>query len=213
VRVPTPEEEDRRRVSRELKALTAERVRHVNRVKGLLFAQGVSGYEPLRRDRRAQLEQLQTGDGRPLPDHMTRQISRELDRLELLLEQIKAVAAERDVLLVSAAEDTVPAPAKLLLALKGVGPDFASVLWQEGLYRHFDNRRQVARMLGWHRRRGKVAPSTANRGFQVRKPQAANHHAATRLAVATTSAGFGTQPLVPPAGRHEWSHPQDNDHR
>jgi transposase len=42
LRVPTPEEEDRRRVSRELKALTAERVRHVNRVKGLLFAQGVS---------------------------------------------------------------------------------------------------------------------------------------------------------------------------
>jgi transposase len=147
VRVPTPEEEDRRRVSRELKALTAERVR-LNRVKGLLFAQGVSGYEPLRRDRRAQLEQLQTGDGRPLPDHMKRQISRELDRLELLLEQIKAVAAERDALLVSAAEDTVPAPAKLLLALKGIGPDFASVLWQEGLYRHFDNRRQVAAYAG-----------------------------------------------------------------
>ena len=41
VRVPTPEEEDRRRVSRELKALTAERVRHVNRVKGLLFSQGI----------------------------------------------------------------------------------------------------------------------------------------------------------------------------
>jgi hypothetical protein len=28
------------------------RVRHVNRVKGLLFSQGISGYEPLRRDRR-----------------------------------------------------------------------------------------------------------------------------------------------------------------
>jgi transposase len=49
---------------------------------------------------------------------------------------------------VSAAENTVPAPAKLLLALKGVGPDFASVLWQEGLYRHFDNRRQVAAYAG-----------------------------------------------------------------
>src|SRR3984885_8479303 len=49
VRVPTPEEEDRRRVSRELKALTAERGRHVKRVKGLLFSQGISGYEPLRR--------------------------------------------------------------------------------------------------------------------------------------------------------------------
>ena len=30
--------------------LIAERVRHVNRVKGLLFSQGISGYEPLRRD-------------------------------------------------------------------------------------------------------------------------------------------------------------------
>src|SRR5437763_637900 len=85
VRVPTPEEEDRRRVSRELQALTAERVRHVNRVKGLLFSQGVSGYEPLRRDRRARLEELRTGDGRRLPDHLKRQISRELDRLDLLL--------------------------------------------------------------------------------------------------------------------------------
>ena len=80
VRVPTPEEEDRRRVSRELKALTAERVRHVNRIKGLLFSQGISGYEPLHRDRRTRLEQHRTGDGRLLPDHLRRQINRELDR-------------------------------------------------------------------------------------------------------------------------------------
>jgi len=38
VRVPTPVEEDRCRVSRQPKALTAERVWHVDRVKGLLFA-------------------------------------------------------------------------------------------------------------------------------------------------------------------------------
>ena len=52
VKAPTPEEEDRRRLSRERKVLVAERVEHVNRIKGLLFSQGVSGYEPLRRDRR-----------------------------------------------------------------------------------------------------------------------------------------------------------------
>ena len=40
---------------------------------------------------------LTTGDGRPLPPHLKTQIRRELDRLELLLEQIKAVEAERDV--------------------------------------------------------------------------------------------------------------------
>ncbi|RUU02206.1 transposase, partial [Mesorhizobium sp. USDA-HM6] len=59
-----------RRITRERKALTNERVRLVNRVKGLLFAQGVSGYEPLRRDRRKRLEALKAGDGRPLPAHL-----------------------------------------------------------------------------------------------------------------------------------------------
>src|SRR5258706_11992744 len=47
VRAPTPQEEDRRRICRERKTLTAERVEHVNRIKGLLFAQGISAYEPL----------------------------------------------------------------------------------------------------------------------------------------------------------------------
>ena len=84
VRVPTAEEEDRRRISRERKTLTAERVAHVNRIKGLLFSHGIA-FKPLYGNRRARLEQLRTGDGRALPEHMKRQISRELDRLELLL--------------------------------------------------------------------------------------------------------------------------------
>ncbi|KAA3448063.1 IS110 family transposase [Mesorhizobium sp. SARCC-RB16n] len=146
LRVPTPEEEDRRRVTRERKALTNERVRHVNRVKGLLFAQGVSGYEPLRRDRRKRLEALKTGDGRPLPAHLQAQVGRELDRLELLLEQIKAVEAERDAML--AVTQVVSSAPAMLLDLKGIGPEFAAVLWSEGLSRHFDNRRQVAAYAG-----------------------------------------------------------------
>jgi hypothetical protein len=96
VRAPTPEDEDRRRLCRERKTLTVERVQHVNRIKGLLFSQGISGYEPLRRNRRQWLGELKTGDGRPLPPHLKSQIGRELDRLELLLGQIKAVEAERD---------------------------------------------------------------------------------------------------------------------
>ena len=142
---PTPEEEDRRRLCRERKVLIAERVRHVNRVKGLLFSQGISGYEPLRRDRRERLDTLQTGDGRLLPDHLKAQVRRELDRLELLLKQIKAVEAERDVLL---AAQQVTAPATMLLDIKGIGPEFAAILWSEGLFRHFDNRRQVASYAG-----------------------------------------------------------------
>jgi transposase len=151
LRVPTPEEEDRRRICRERKALTNERVRHVNRIKGLLFSQGISGYQPLRCDRRKRLEELRTGDGRPLPAHMKAQVGRELDRLELLIGQIKAVEAERDAMLAAApvrsAHCEPPAPA-MLLALKGIGPEFAAVLWSEGLSRHFDNRRQVAAYAG-----------------------------------------------------------------
>ena len=68
---------------------------HVNRVKGLLFAQGVSDYEPLKRNRRARLEGLKTGDGRPLPcTWQVHEPCRELDRLELLLEPLKAVEAD-----------------------------------------------------------------------------------------------------------------------
>src|SRR5215207_8681719 len=133
VQAPSPEEEDRRRISRERETLTAERVRHVNRIKGLLFAQGIGDYEPLHRNRRERLEELITGDGRPLPECLKAQISRELDRLELLIEQVKAVEAERDALLAQAqASPGVPAPAALLLALRGIGPEAAATLWQSG---------------------------------------------------------------------------------
>jgi transposase len=70
VRAPTPDAEDRRRLARERQTLVAERVQHVNRIKGLLFAQGIGDYEPLHRDRRASLDKLMTGDGRPLPVHL-----------------------------------------------------------------------------------------------------------------------------------------------
>src|SRR5260370_30346243 len=67
VRAPTPEDEDRRRICRERKVLIMERVQHVNRIKGLLFSQGASGYEPLGRDRRGRRRAPQTWGGPPPP--------------------------------------------------------------------------------------------------------------------------------------------------
>ena len=149
VQALTPDDEDSRRLCRERKALTVERIQHVNRIKGLLFSQGVADYEPLRRNRRQRLDELKTGDGRPLPPHLKAQIRRELDRLELLLEQIKTVETERNALLVaSPTSDEVPAPQAMLMGLKGIGPEFAAVLWSEGLFRRFANRRQVAAYAG-----------------------------------------------------------------
>ena len=158
VRAPTPEAEDERRICRERAELIRERVRHVNRIKGLLFSQGVGDYEPLRRDRRKRLVGLRTGDGRPLGPHLKAQIERELDRLELLLEQIKAVEEARDRLIAGLAEsrsqdatasaEAQPSPVAQLMSLKGIGQEFAAVLWTEGLSRSFANRRQAGAYPG-----------------------------------------------------------------
>jgi transposase len=40
------------------------------------------------------------------------------------------------------------APAAVLMKLKGIGPEFAAVLWLEGLSRRFANRRQLAAYAG-----------------------------------------------------------------
>ncbi len=145
VRVPTVEDEDRRRIGRERKALVEERKRHVNRIKGLLFSVGIRGYEPIRRDRRERLEELRTGAGLPMPAYLKLQIGRELDRLELLVEQIKAVETERDA---SCAQAGEASPQAMLKDIKGIGAEFASTLAHEGLFRQFDNRRQVAAYAG-----------------------------------------------------------------
>jgi transposase len=159
--VPSPEQEDRRRLCRERQTLLAERVAHTNRIKGLLFAQGVYDYVPLRRDRRKRLEGLQTGDGRPLPANLKVQVSRELDRLELLLNQINAVEAELATMLAAESKRTAankpcqgeqkaeaPNPVAMLLDLKGISTHSAAILWTEGLSRTFANRRQLAAYAG-----------------------------------------------------------------
>ena len=80
---------------------------------------------------------------------ISRPISRELDRLELLLEQIKAVETERDALISAKAKtEQSRAPQTMLISLKGIGPELAAVLWSEGLYRSFSNRKQVAAYAG-----------------------------------------------------------------
>src|SRR5215212_4054790 len=143
---PSPEAEDRRRLSRERRTLIKERIGHVNRIKGLLAAQGIGDYEPMRQDRRERLEELRTGDGRPLPPRLKAEIGRQLERLELLGRQIAAVEAERGALV----QEEAPAqtPAGLLMRLRGIGPEFATVLWLEGLFRRFGNRRQLAAYAG-----------------------------------------------------------------
>lgn len=146
VRPPSPEEEDQRRLSRERGTLLKERIQHTNRIKGLLSGQGIRGYDPLKPDRLDRLDALRTGDGRPLPERLKAEIRRELARIDVVASQLATVERARDALVRTQTEPTNPSA--LLITLKGVGIEFASLVWLEGLFRSFTNRRQVAAYAG-----------------------------------------------------------------
>jgi len=65
VRPPNPQQEDTRRLTRERATLVAERIKHTNRIKGLLATQGIFTFQPQRQHRRERLEELRRTEGRP----------------------------------------------------------------------------------------------------------------------------------------------------
>ena len=136
LRVPSPEQEDARRLHRERDRLIAERVAHVNRVKGLCATQGIYDYEPLRRDRLKRLDNLRTGDGRALAPRLKAEIVREIKRLEVVLEMIATVEAERDAILKEKKSTHLNADKN------------STTLVGEVFYREFANRRQLGSYVG-----------------------------------------------------------------
>ena len=93
----------------------------------------------------------------------------------LLLDQIKRAEAERDALL-AAQQAAAPGPAgRMLLEFKGIGAEFAASLWLEALFRHFNNRRQLASYAGLALTPGKADRSIASRAFPKPVLAIANH--------------------------------------
>jgi transposase len=148
VRPPSPDEEDRRRLTRERGTLLKERTQHTNRIKGLLAGQGIADYDPLRKDRLARLDTLRTGDGRPLPERLKAEIRREIERVDLVVSQMAMVERERDALVGMTSDPAPETAAAVLVRLKGIGPELGSLIWLEALYRGFSNRRQIAAYAG-----------------------------------------------------------------
>lgn len=91
VRVPSVEEEDARRSHRERQRLVRERTGHINRIKGLLFAQGIRGIEPKLRRTQIDFAALETGEGHPLAQRLRCELEREYARLDLVETQLREV--------------------------------------------------------------------------------------------------------------------------
>lgn len=157
VRVPSVAEEDLRRRHRERERLMRERVQHTNRIQGLLFAQGIRGFRPQRRDWPKQLAGLRTGDGRALPACLRAELARECERLALVVRMLEMVEAEAEAPtsqpIAPTASDDGAAAAQLaqvaqLTKLRGIGKTSARPLVGEVFFRDFANRREVASYVG-----------------------------------------------------------------
>lgn len=146
--VPTVEDEDRKRRTRERERLLKERTAHTNRIKALLFGQGVRDVMPLKAGFIASLDTLRTGDGRVLPARLKEEIVREHERLCLVHKQVTALEAKSKAELRVAVPGSVAAKIMQLVDLKSIGVVSGQELVNEVFYRSFDNRRQVGSYFG-----------------------------------------------------------------
>ncbi len=93
VRIPSVEQEDARRASRERDRLVKEQTAHTNRIKALLRLLGMAVGHPRRGDWLGWLEQQRDRQQRPVPPHLLAEVKREHARLMLVREQLAALEA------------------------------------------------------------------------------------------------------------------------
>ena len=146
--VPTLEEEDARRPTREREALVGERTRVVNRIKGTLARLGIRGFKPTLRRAAERLETLRTPEGASLPPNTLAELRRNMARLHFVKEQIVEIEAARTEHLEQAPGEGQNAMIRLLARVVGVGIETADMLVQEVLSRNLRDRRAVARYAG-----------------------------------------------------------------
>jgi transposase len=158
VPIPDQDDEDARHLVREREDLIAERIGLTNRIGAILATLGVEGFDPLRRDRRVRIEEVRTALGEPIPENAKARILRLIERLELVLDQIRVVESQRDAL-ARAREGAPEVMTRRLVELRGVGVQTATVLVREGFVRPF----RSAKALGSYA--GLVGSPFASGGF------------------------------------------------
>lgn len=148
VAVPTIEEEDAKRPSRERENLVGERTRIINRVRAALARLGIRGFKPELRKAAQRLETLRTPEDLPIPANTLDEIRRDLARLAVVREQMGAIEQARLARLAQAPAEGPHAMVQLLARVIGVGVETADMLVQEVLSRNLRDRRAVARYAG-----------------------------------------------------------------
>ena len=148
VAVPTAEQEDARRVTRERKGLVREQTKLINRLKAMFACLGIRNFKPHLKKAPERLDGLLTPEGDPIPANTLAEIRRAMDRLVLVREQIKEI---EDTCAEKIAEETPAwhhAMVGKLATIHGLGVDTADMLVSEVFYRDIPNRQALARYGG-----------------------------------------------------------------
>jgi len=148
VAIPTLEEEDARRPSREREILVGERTRIINRMKAALVRLGIRGFKPGLLTAPQKLEALRTPEETPIPPNTLDEMRRDMARLAWVREQINAIEQARLERLERAPATGRHAMVRMLARVIGVGVETADMLVQEVLSRNLRDRRAVARYAG-----------------------------------------------------------------
>ncbi len=148
VTIPSCEEEDAKRPSRERETLVGERTRLINAMKADLTRLGICNFNPKQRNAAKQLESLRTAEGAAIPANTLAKLLRDMERLQLVVAQIKAIEAARLKRLERSPQEEPHAMVILLARVVGIGTETADMLVREVLYRNLRDRRAVARYAG-----------------------------------------------------------------
>jgi transposase len=147
VRVPSEQEEDERRVNRELERLKKERTGHINRIKAMLMAQGIR-IEKMGCLSPKGMDRLRLWNGKRVPEKLRGELKRELERLDQVERQL-VHAVQELALEVKEKATKQMVMVEHLMNLKGIGLMTAVVLVTEFFgWRTFRNRREVAALAG-----------------------------------------------------------------
>ena len=146
--IPTLEDEDARRPSRERESLVKECTRIVNRVKANLARLGIRGFRPSLAKASRQLETLRTPEDAAVPANTLAELRRDINRLCFVRQQIKEIETTRAKRLERAAREGRNAMVHLLARVVGVGVETADMLVQEVFSRNLRDRKAVARYAG-----------------------------------------------------------------
>jgi transposase len=140
-RIPTPEQEDERRLHRELGRLRQERTAHSNRIRSLLVLHNL----PVERIGGRAWARWWAEHAAQLSPGLRAEIERESERLSLVATQIRTLEA----LQAQQVRDGVQPAIAVLARLAGIGTGGAWTLVKELFgWRQFHNRREVAGCLG-----------------------------------------------------------------